>query len=531
MNILFLTENFPPEGNAAASRVFERACYWVRWGHNVTVITTAPNFPSGKVYAGHKNHWYHVETMDGIRVVRVKTFIAANEGFFLRTLDFLSFLFTAVLAGLFEKRPDVIVATSPQFFTAIGGWLLGTLRRIPFVIELADLFSASVVAVGAMKPSPLVKIIEKLELFIYRKSAAIVALTEAYKSDLISRNIVPSKISVIINGVDLPQYSPRPRNVEMAETFGLRDRFVVGYMGTLGMAHGLETVLDAAELMRGDDSVGFVFVGGGAAKAKLVEKARSRNLTNVIFIPTQPKAQMPEAWSLCDVALIHLKNDPIFGTVIPSKIFEAMAMGLALLAAIPKGEASKLIEREKAGVVVPPSDPPALVEAIRRLRDDGRARQIIAECSLAAAQRYSRERQAAKMLDVLEAIVCGKDGHITHVSAEKTVRPPLRRKEEDRRSSLETRTRRLDHRPNHLKGLSVPTTVLASAEFAERHTGLDRAEWSIANLGFVALKCRLFSVHVVGDINIEFRPERWFYTWHIPVSFREGFVSQYQSRK
>jgi colanic acid biosynthesis glycosyl transferase WcaI len=408
MDILFLTENFPPEGNAAASRVFERACYWVRWGHNVTIITTAPNFPSGKVYAGYKNRWYHVETMDGIRVVRVKTFIAANEGFFLRTLDFLSFMFAAVYAGLFQKRPNVIVATSPQFFTAIGGWLLGALRRIPFVIELGDLFSASVVAVGAMKPSPLVLIIEKLELFIYRNSAAVVALTEAFRSDLVSHHIDPSKIWVVVNGVDLPRYSPRPRNVEMTKAFGLGDRFVVGYMGTLGMAHGLETALDAAELMRDDDSVCFVFVGGGAAKAQLIEKAESRNLKNVIFVPMQPKALMPEAWSLCDVALVHLKNEPIFATVIPSKIFEAMAMGLPLLAAIPKGEASKIIERENAGVIVPPGDPPALVEAVRRLRDDRQARQIIAQCSLAAAPLYSRERQAKKMLNVLEAVVYGK---------------------------------------------------------------------------------------------------------------------------
>jgi colanic acid biosynthesis glycosyl transferase WcaI len=408
MDILFLTENFPPEGNAAASRVFERACYWVRWGHNVTIITTAPNFPSGKVFAGYKNHWYHVETMDGIRVVRVKTFIAANEGFFLRILDFLSFMFMAVLAGLFQKRPDVIVATSPQFFTAIGGWLLGALRRIPFVIELGDLFSASVVAVGAMKPSPLVLIIEKLELFIYRNSAAVVALTEAFRSDLVSHHIDPSKIWVVVNGVDLPRYSPRPRNVEMTRAFGLGDRFVVGYMGTLGMAHGLETALDAAELIRDDDSVCFVFVGGGAAKAKLIDKAESRNLKNVIFIPMQPKALMPEVWSLCDVAMVHLKNEPIFATVIPSKIFEAMAMGLPLLAAIPKGEASKIIERENAGVIVPPGDPPALVEAVRRFRDDRQARRIIAECSLAAAPRYSRERQAEKMLNVLKAVVYSK---------------------------------------------------------------------------------------------------------------------------
>jgi colanic acid biosynthesis glycosyl transferase WcaI len=401
MDILFLTENFPPEGNAAASRVFERARYWVRWGHRVTVMTTAPNFPNGKIYDGYKNPWRQVETMDGIRVVRVKTFIAANEGFFLRTLDFLSFMFSAVVAGLFEKKPDVVVATSPQFFTAIAGWLLGALRRTPFVMELGDLFSASVVAVGAMKRSPLIKVIETVELFIYQKATAVIALTEAYKSDLVSRGIDPHKISVVINGVDLPRYKPRPRNTELAAEFALVDRFVVGYLGTHGMAHGLEAVLDAAEMMRMDDAVRFLFVGAGAAKARLVEEALRRELKNVIFMPLQSKALMPDVWSLCDVALIHLKNDPVFETVIPSKIFEAMAMGLPLLAAIPNGEASRIIEHEKAGIVVPAEDPPALVFAVRQLRDD-KTRQGYAARSLAAAPLYSRERQAENETRVID---------------------------------------------------------------------------------------------------------------------------------
>src|SRR5258708_7712811 len=151
MRILFFTENFPPEVNAPASRVYERACYWVRWGHDVTVVTTAPNFPDGVLFAGYENRIHHVEDMNGIRVVRVKTFISANRGFLLRTLDFMSFMAAAYLAGLFEQRPDVIIASSPQFFTAVGGWALAATRRIPFIFELADLWPASIAAVGAMK--------------------------------------------------------------------------------------------------------------------------------------------------------------------------------------------------------------------------------------------------------------------------------------------------------------------------------------------------------------------------------------------
>jgi glycosyltransferase involved in cell wall biosynthesis len=271
-------------------------------------------------------------------------------------------------------------------------------------MELGDLFSASVVAVGAMKRSPLIKVIERVELLIYQKATAVIALTKAYKSDLVSRGIDPHKITVVINGVDLPRYKPRPRNTELATEFALVDRFVVGYLGTHGMAHGLEAVLDAAEMMRLDDAVRFLFVGAGAAKARLVEEALRRGLTNVIFMPLQSKELMPEVWSLCDVALIHLKNDPVFETVIPSKIFEAMAMGLPLLAAIPNGEASRIIEHEKAGIVVPAGNPGRLVSALQQLRDD-KTRQTYAARSLAAAQIYTRERQAENVLRVLEQVV------------------------------------------------------------------------------------------------------------------------------
>ena len=203
MKILFLTENFPPETNAAATRVFERACYWAKWGHDVTVLTCAPNFPQGKLHEGYTNRWHQVEEMDGIRVVRVKTYIAANSGAVRRTLDFLSFMVTAFAAALFEKRPDVVVSTSPQFFAAVAGWMIGAVRRVPFVFELGDLWPASIVAVGAMRPSLPVRLIEKLELFLYRRSACVVALTSAFRDNLIARGISPGKIEVVINGVDL----------------------------------------------------------------------------------------------------------------------------------------------------------------------------------------------------------------------------------------------------------------------------------------------------------------------------------------
>ena len=410
MNILFLTENFPPETNAAATRVYERACYWARWGHQVTVITSAPNFPEGKLFAGYRNRWHQVETMDGIRVVRVKTFIAANRGVGLRTLDFLSFMATGVAAGLFERRPDVVVATSPQFFAAVAGWMLGAARRRPFVFELGDLWPASITAVGAMDDNLFLRWMEKLELFLYRRSACVVALTDAFKANLVSRAIPAEKVAVVVNGVDTPRYAPRPRDTELAERWQLAGKFVVGYVGTHGMAHGLGNVLDAAERVRGMDELRFVLVGAGAERETLLAAAQRRGIGNVVFIPPQPKEAMPRIWSLCDVALVHLRNSPVFAEVIPSKMFEAMGMGLPLILAVPPGEATAILKADGAGLCVPPEDPEALAGAALALMQDAGLRSALGRASLAAAPGHSRERQATRMIRVLEAAVAGDGG-------------------------------------------------------------------------------------------------------------------------
>ena len=408
MKILFLTENFPPETNAAATRVYERAVYWVRAGHEVTIVTSAPNFPEGRLFAGYRNRWRQVETVDGIRVVRVKTIIARNQGVALRTLDFVSFMVSAVFFGLFEKRPDIVAATSPQFFAAVGGWLLATARRRPFVFELGDLWPASIVAVGAMKPSLPLRLVEKLELFLYRRSAAVAALTRAFRENLIARGIDPRKIRVVRNGVDAARYGIRPRNAALAAEWGLTGRFVVGYVGTHGLAHALDNAVAAADRLRDQEDIRFLFAGAGAARDGLIRHAAALGLDNVLFMPMQPKERMPDIWSLCDVALIHLKDEPVFAEVIPSKIFEAMAMGLPLLIAAPAGEATEIVEAEQAGLVVPPEDPDALAEAVLRLRDDDGARRGFAERSIAAAPRFSRAVQADEMLDLFAAAIDGR---------------------------------------------------------------------------------------------------------------------------
>jgi glycosyltransferase involved in cell wall biosynthesis len=405
MRILFLTDNFPPEGNAPATRTYEHAVRWVSAGHEVTVITGAPNFPEGVLFPGYRNAWYGVEDMDGIRVVRVKTYITANEGFLRRTLDYMSFMASGFLAGLFESRPDVVIGTSPQFFTVCAAWVLSVFRRRPFVFELRDLWPASIKAVGAMREGRLLRALEGLELFLYRRAAAIVTVTETFKRELVARGIDGSKIHTVINGVDLDRYSPRPKDPELTRELGLEGKLVVAYVGTHGMAHALHRVLEAAEVLRAREDIAFLFVGSGAQRDALVAQGEAMGLPNVSFVARQPKEAMPRYWSLCDVSLVHLKDDPLFRSVIPSKIFESMGMGLPILLAQPEGEAAEIVRSTGAGDVVRPEQPAELAAAVEYLADDGAARAALAAASAAAARSFSRDRQAERMLDVIGSFV------------------------------------------------------------------------------------------------------------------------------
>jgi len=402
MHILFLTDNFPPEGNAPASRTYEHAREWVKLGHDVTVITCAPNFPEGVLFDGYKNKWYQREVMEGIDVVRVKTYITANEGFVKRILDYISFGVMGGIAGLFQTRPDVIVSTSPQFFCACGAWVLSVVRWKPWVFELRDIWPASITAVGAMEKSTIIRVLEKLEMFLYRRADRIVAVTNSFKTELIERGIDGDKIDVVINGVDLSKYSPvDTKDPALADQYGLAGKFVVGYIGTHGMAHALDKVLDAAALLQDNDDVRFLFAGGGAERASLERLAAERGLSNVVMMPRQPKEAMPAVWSLCDISLISLRDTPLFTKVIPSKIFESMGMGLPMVIACPAGEATDIIAGTSSGVVVQPENPEALADCIAGLYSDRTRLAELASASSVSAKGYDRARQAALMLDAL----------------------------------------------------------------------------------------------------------------------------------
>ncbi len=406
LHILFLTDNFPPEVNAPASRTFEHCREWVRAGHQVTVITCVPNFPRGIVYDGYRNRLCQEELMEGIRVIRVWSYITANEGFIKRILDYMSFMVSAVAASLIVRKADIVIGTSPHFFTVCGAYAVSRLKGIPFVFELRDIWPESIKAVGAMGDSPIIRFFEHLEMFLYRKATRIVSVTDSFKKVLIRRGVDPEKIDVVKNGADLSRFHPAPKDKELVQRYALDGKFVAGYIGTHGMAHALETILEAAANIRGmggENGFQFIFLGNGAKKAAIVKRAQHIGLDNVIFIDSVPKEDVAKYWSLLDVSIIHLRKTDLFTTVIPSKLFEGMAMGIPVLHGVA-GESAEIVEKEKIGLLFEPENAEMLCEQLIRIKQDVFLYERLKENCLKTAKNHERKELAKRMLEALTKV-------------------------------------------------------------------------------------------------------------------------------
>lgn len=406
MKILFISDNFPPESNAPAIRTLEHTREWVQAGHDVTVITCVPNFPVGKVYEGYSNSFYQTETIEGVRVVRVWSYITANEGSVRRILDYLSFMVSATLAGLFQPRPDVVIGTSPQLFAAAGAWLVAKLRRRPFVFELRDLWPESILAVGAMRKGFLLTQLERFVSFLYRQADLMVPVTKAFARVLEEEGVPAEQILVVTNGIEPDRHSLTADRAAVRARWSIpEDAFVGGFIGTLGMAHGVGTILEAAAAARGDDSLHFVIMGNGADREHIKQRAARERLDNVTIIDGQPRQDALNLLGAIDVSLVLLKNTPLFETVIPSKIFEAMEFRKPILLGVRGESADIVVNQSGAGVAFPPEDSAAMLQALRDLRDDPARCIKLGHCGRTAVEgQFRRSQLAARLLQALERL-------------------------------------------------------------------------------------------------------------------------------
>lgn len=404
MNILVLTHYYPPEVNAPASRMSEHARIWVEEGHAVTVVTCVPNHPTGRAYPGYRNKLWQEETRDGVRVIRLWTWLAANEGFLPRIANYVSYLLSVFLWMWRLPKADVVLSTSPQFFCGLAGWLLKRRRR-PWVLEIRDLWPESIVTVGAMQRGAAIRAIEKIEAFAYRQADLVVSVTDGFVPHIRERR-GNGPIAVVKNGVDLTTFTSPDASAEteFRAAHGLTGKFVAAYVGTHGMAHKLDTVLAAAETLRDRNDIAFLLVGDGAERERLVGEVAARGLSNIVMLGQQPKAAMPAIWAASDAALVLLRRVDTFKTVIPSKMFEAMAMRCPMILGV-EGEAKALMEAGGAGIAITPESATELAAAVARLADDrGLAEQLGKSGHDFVMRAFDRSVLARRYLDELALI-------------------------------------------------------------------------------------------------------------------------------
>jgi len=402
MHILFLSHYFPPEVNAPASRTYENAKQWVQAGHRVTIITCAPNHPNGVIYPGYRNSFWKWDEKSGIKVLRVKTFLSANAGFLKRILNYVSYMFSAILLCFLAKDVNIVVSTSPQFFCGLGGYFVSRLKNTPWVLEIRDLWPESIIAVDAIKNRQIISLLKAIESFMYRKADRVVALTEAFKHHIINRGVPADKITIIKNGVDFSQFKPMPKETFFLKEVGLTGQFVASYVGTHGMAHGLETVFKAAEIIRHRKDITFLLVGDGAEREKLVRTKEAMGLKNVVMLGQQKKERMPEIIAASDTCMVLLIKQELFKTVIPSKIFEAMAMERPIILGV-EGESKAIIEEGECGLCIEPENASALADAVIKLHDDHTLAERLGKKGKDYVEKcYNRANLAKIYLELLE---------------------------------------------------------------------------------------------------------------------------------
>ncbi len=407
-HILFISRYYPPEKAAAAVCVSETAKRLVKLGHRVTVLTTVPNYPTGIVPLQYRGRVLQEEDLDGVRVVRVWSYISANKGFLERILAQLSFGCLAPLfGGKAIGRPDVIIVESPPLFNVIAARILAWLKHCPFIFWVADLWPEAAVQLGVLRNRALIRLSEWLEWSSYLRASLVWVVTKGQRDRLLQRGLSPEHILLIWNGVDTTKFRPLSR-VQARIKFGWDHRFTVLYAGTHGLSQGLTIVLDAAEHLLANDDIRFVLIGDGAEKAELVAGAYRRNLKNVTFLDPLPHDQMPQLLAAADACLVSVRKVPLFEGALPSKMFEAMACARPLLLAVD-GEARRTAEQEAgAALYVEPENGKVLASAVLYFYEHSEETELLGQRGRAYVEAHFDCDQLTAQLDAHIATLLGE---------------------------------------------------------------------------------------------------------------------------
>jgi glycosyltransferase involved in cell wall biosynthesis len=403
MKILFLTQYCPPEVGAPQNRIFEMAKQLKKFGHEVTILTAMPNYPKGEIFEGYKGKKVMKENLDGIDIVRTSIYATKDKSFTKRLKNYLSFTFSSVFTGSkYIDKQDAIITESPPLFLGWSGYVLSKRKGAKFIFNISDLWPESAVKLGVLHNKALIKASTMLEEFCYKKAAAVTCQTKGIVNNITSRGFESSKVHLITNGVDTEFFKKENRDDEFRKEIGVEGKFAVCYAGIHGLAQGLEVVINAAEILRDEEDIQFVFIGDGPEKQKLINMKEEKKLTNVTFLPVKSKPEMPRIIASMDASLIPLKKLDLFKGALPSKMFEALSSELPIILAV-EGEAAELINNAKAGIVVEPENEKEIAEAVLKLSKDLEYRRSLgANGRKYVIENYSRESIARKLEDILK---------------------------------------------------------------------------------------------------------------------------------
>ncbi|MGW8249890.1 MAG: glycosyltransferase family 4 protein [Anaerolineales bacterium] len=408
MRILYLSQYFPPEVGATQTRAYEMASNWVRMGHSVTVISEIPNHPSGIIPPEYRYRLYEISTLDGVDVIRVWVKASPKKNFRSRMLFYLSYMLSAALAGVLLARDsyDLIYATSPPLFVGAAALFLSWARRLPLCFEVRDLWPESAVTLGELSNRRAIALATRLEQACYRRAKLIVVVTRGIQERLLQRGIPQDHLAYIANGanVDLFNFSETGRN-QVRQSLGLQGKFIAIYAGIHGIAQGLESVIEAARLLQDESKIHILLVGDGPQKADLQALAESYSLPNLTLLPEQPRQLIVDYLSAADVALIPLRNLELFTGALPSKMFDAWACQRPVLLSVD-GEARQVLQQAQAGIYIPPEDPQALAQALRKLEKSPHSLQQMGKNGRQyTVEHFSRKAQAQQLARELARVL------------------------------------------------------------------------------------------------------------------------------
>ena len=377
MKIAYVCQYFVPEPSAPSARISELAQAWVKDGHEVTVLTGMPNHPNGIVLDEYRGKIIADEKISGVMVLRSWLYATPNQGILRKTLSHLSFMISTVILSLPRlNKIDVIIVSSPTFFSAFSGLFISKMRRVPFVFEVRDLWPAVFIDLGILSNVFLIRLLEFWEMFLYTQAALVVTVTKSFRKKLIERGVAAEKIAVVSNGAKVNWFNPGDKKHALCSELGILNKFVVSYIGAHGISQGVATIMEAAEILKCRDDIVFMLVGDGAMKKDMVIRKNDRDLKNVLMLPAQSKERIPDLYRASDVSIVPLRDIPLFDSFVPSKMFEIMSCGIPIIGSV-NGEAREILELSGSASIVSPESVHELVDSIVWMMENPQKRKMM----------------------------------------------------------------------------------------------------------------------------------------------------------